>query len=412
MQLDKRFARVLDDADFSKKPAVDRYGRRLPEETGRKELERLYHLDDDDGEDSEAGQEDEQGADNDEEVLEELSRVGRAHDPARGGGFSESEDSSEDEDDFGDDEHAIAAFPDTQIDQPDVPMGEISPRLAVVNLDWDNIRAVDLMAVFASFCPPSGRITRVAVYPSEFGKARMEREEMEGPPREIFASAKGRGEDDDSSDDAGAVDDDKIKDSLLKEDTGEEFDGAKLRQYQLERLRYFYAVLTLSSSEAAKALYDATDGTEYLTTANFFDLRFIPDHVTFDNDVPRDECTAMPDAYKPNAFVTDALQHSKVKLTWDAEDGARKEAVKKAFGGSRADIEENDLKAYLGSDSSEGEGGEGNDSRKDAERKRLRAALGLADAASTKRGAWRPRGRHANHVLVGPGGGRQEGQCV
>jgi hypothetical protein len=35
-----------------------------------------------------------------------------------------------------------------------------------------------------------------AVYPSEFGKERMEREETEGPPREIFASKKGGDSDD------------------------------------------------------------------------------------------------------------------------------------------------------------------------------------------------------------------------
>ena len=35
-----------------------------------------------------------------------------------------------------------------------------------------------------------GKIENVTIYPSEFGRGRMEREEMEGPPREIFASSK------------------------------------------------------------------------------------------------------------------------------------------------------------------------------------------------------------------------------
>ncbi|KAI9827214.1 MAG: pre-rRNA-processing protein esf1 [Thelocarpon impressellum] len=391
VQLDNRFAHVLKDEDFSKKAAVDRYGRKLPKETGRKELERFYRLENDDA--LVEGEEDNEEADDDEEVLKELSRVEGSYDPARGGGFSSSEESSEDEEEAGEAEEEGLDFPDTQIDQQaDVPMGEVSSRLAVVNLDWDNIRAVDLMAVFSSFCPRDGRIKKISVYPSEFGRERMEREEMEGPPREIFTSAKSRGEDsEDGEDEDEDEDDERIKQSLLREDKGEEFDGAKLRHYQLERLRYYYAVLTLSSPETAKALYDATDGTEYLTTANFFDLRFIPDEVSFDDDRPRDECTSLPDGYKPNPFVTDALQHSKVKLTWDAEDGVRKEAVKKAFGGSRADIEENDLKAYLGSDSSDEdeevsgdvEARDSKNSRKETERQRLRAALGLSDAAST-----------------------------
>ena len=42
-------------------------------------------------------------------------------------------------------------------------------------------------------------------------------------------------------------------------------------------------------------------------------------------------------------------------MTWDADDGARKEVQRTAFAGSRRDIVQNDLKAYLGSDSSEEE---------------------------------------------------------
>jgi hypothetical protein len=92
--------------------------------------------------------------------------------------------------------------------------------------------------------------------------------------------------------------------------------------------------------------------------------------------------------------VTDALQHSKVKLTWDADDKSRKEVQARAFGGSRKEIEENDLKAYLGSDSSDsedeedggvevvdntaGEGASVKLSKREAERQRMRALLGLS----------------------------------
>jgi len=44
-----------------------------------------------------------------------------------------------------------------------------------------------------------------------------------------------------------------------------------------------------------------------------------------------------------------ALQHSKVKLTWDEDDAQRKQVSKKAF--SQRDIEETELRAYLASDS-------------------------------------------------------------
>lgn len=68
--------------------------------------------------------------------------------------------------------------------------------------------------------------------------------------------------------------DEKIKQNLLKVDDGEEFDSGALCQYQLERLRYYYAVITFLEKNTALMVYEATNGTEYLTSANFFDLRF------------------------------------------------------------------------------------------------------------------------------------------
>jgi len=317
----------------------------------------------------------------------------RKYDPAREGGFSSSEDESTSESDGDEDEEEAEIEEEAESAQgTDVPMGGVSARLAAVNLDWDNIRAVDLMAVASSFAPADGRILKVTVYPSEFGRERLEREELEGPPKEIFAAHKTTGFDDEgtpepSDSDSDAVDEE-IKRDLLKENKGEEFDPTALRTYQLDRLRYYYAILACSSASVAKTLYDAMDGREYLSSANFFDLRFVPDDVTFD-EKPRDECTAIPDAYRPNEFVTDALTHSKVKLTWDADDNTRKEVQKRAF--SRKEIDENDLMAYIGSDSSSSEepddGPErsvlkhGNNSSKKEKASKavaLRAALGLS----------------------------------
>lgn len=395
---------MLRDEEFSTRAKVDRYGRKLSKDAGKRELEKFYRIGDEniEGEDTEADD-----ADDDEEIELELRRANVRDAKIASPSSESSEESSSDEDDSENQEEEVFKFPDEHgEDGEGVPMGEPSRRLAVVNLDWDNIRAVDLMAVFSSFTPGNGRISKISVYPSEFGKERMAREEMEGPPKEIFSQRKPE-----TRDDAGTIasesdedelgdweDDEEIKKSLIREDEGEEFDSAKLRRYQLERLRYYYAVITCSSTPVAEAIYEAVDGTEYLTTANFFDLRFVPDELDFSDDKARDECDDIPDGYRPNEFVTDALQHSKVRLTWDADDRSRKEAQKRAFTGSRADIDENDLKAYLGSDSSEDEAPEPviidatttetvaeHDAdepkpklpRKEAERQRMRALLGL-----------------------------------
>ncbi|PGH02953.1 hypothetical protein AJ79_07490 [Helicocarpus griseus UAMH5409] len=401
VKLDKRFAHMLRDEDFSKTAAVDRYGRKLRRDDTKKQLERFYRLDE--GDEDEDDKDDNMSVEEDDVVQKELRKADkRDYDPARDGGFSDSsseesssEEEEEEEDDVEDDAEEVQ-FPQQQ--QADVPLGDVSRRIAVVNLDWDNIRAEDLMAVFSSFLPPGGSIKKVSVYPSEFGRERMEREEMEGPPKEIFARKKGEESDEGgSSEEDEEEEEEKIKQSIIKEDQGDEFDSAHLRKYQLERLRYFYAVLTCSSESVAKHIYDAVDGTEYMSSANFFDLRFVPDETDFSDDTPRDECERIPDGYKPSDFVTDALQHSKVKLTWDADDASRKEAQARAFKGGRKEIDENDLKAYLGSDSSDDEddeeggvevvdstAGEGAAappvklSKKEAARERMRALLGLS----------------------------------
>lgn len=62
-----------------------------------------------------------------------------------------------------------------------IPLSEATSRLAVVDLDWTHIRAVDILSVLRSFLPKAGAITRVTVYPSDYGLARMAEEATAGP---------------------------------------------------------------------------------------------------------------------------------------------------------------------------------------------------------------------------------------
>ena len=252
---------MLKDDDFSQKAKVDRYGRKLDKKAGRKELERFYRIaedsDDEEGEDEGA----ELGSgEKDDVVRRELRRAEKreqGYDPAREGGFSSSSEESESEDEEEDDVDVEeeAELPGERKDAQ-VPMGEVTSRLAIVNMDWDNIRAVDLMAVASSFLPADGKILSVSVYPSEFGRERMEREELEGPPREIFQSSKPEGDSENEEDDASdeEAQDERIKKSLQTEQEASDFNPTALREYQLQRLRYYYAILTCSSHSAAQAL--------------------------------------------------------------------------------------------------------------------------------------------------------------
>ncbi|KAI6247558.1 Pre-rRNA-processing protein esf1 [Erysiphe necator] len=381
-KIDKRFSRMLTDEDFYNSATVDRYGRKLEATSKKRVLERLYlpaDKEDDNDDTSDSSFDSAQEEVKKPQVSTKLNRD-KHYDPARGGGFSSSEDEIGDgEDDSEMDLDCEVGFPDLQAAQTTVEMGDISSRFAVVNLDWDNIKSVDLFAVFTSFLPVGGKIHKISIFPSEFGKERMDREETEGPPKEIFA----KNDEMNLSEDDLSEDDEKIAQLLQKPDDGVEYNNSALRQYQLERLRYFYAVVTCSSASVAQAIYEATDGREYLSSANFLDLRFIPDEVEFE-EKPRDECTDLPAGYRPTEFTTTALQHSKVKLTWDMEpsETTRAEAINRAFSGAPSEINENDLQAYIGSDSeSDPEVPEAESdiskSKKELTRQKIRSALGL-----------------------------------
>ncbi|KAI1436322.1 hypothetical protein GGR50DRAFT_651649 [Xylaria sp. CBS 124048] len=416
-KIDKRFQRVFNDEDFTATAKLDRYGRKLKSDSKKKALQDIYELED---------KEEDAEVDDDDAVRRELEKADEKYDPARGGGFassSESEEESEDDEDENEDEEKEEGGATTskstgiqrsRDEQPDIEIGEITKRIAVVNLDWDNIRAIDLMALFSSFVPQGGRVEKVSIYPSEFGKERMKREEAEGPPSEIFK--KTSKEDDEPEEDEPDNNEDSedeeetIKKSMLQEGDDQDFDSDALRSYQLDRLRYYYAVVSCSDLSTAEKVYTACDGTEYLASSNFIDLRFVPDDVTFD-DEPREECDTLVANYQPAEFVTDALQHSRVKLTWDAapDEAARKENMRKAFSGSKADLEADDFRAYLASDSeddddfgqtgvvihAESEVGEAKDpeveepklTKKELKARKLREALGLSSEPMTKSSA-------------------------
>jgi hypothetical protein len=265
---------------------------------------------------------------NEESEKEEIE-----YDPARGIGVaSSSEESDEDTDeDIEIEDETTAAV----IIEEEIPKGAPTSRLAAVNLDWDNIHAVDILAVLQSFIPTASDevVRKVTIYPSEFGKERLQKEAIQGPA--LFE----REEDGPSS----------------KEDG--EIDPTVLRRYQLERLRYYYAIIECSSISIAQHLYKNLDGTEIGSTANLFDLRFVPDDVTFD-DTPKEQVTSVPDNHQPADFVTEALQHSKPKLTWEGEDPERKRLISEAF---KADADTGKWEELIGS--SDEEENEGEDMR-------------------------------------------------
>ena len=355
---------------------------------------------------------------------------------------SDEEDNDDDDDDSPDAEPASPTFPNilgsdsdsdieplyTQADAADaaedeqpaeqVQLGDATDTLALVNMDWDRLRAVDIYMLCRSFVADTdGRVVSVAVYRSEYGKERMAEEEKYGPiglyggsvaeyreridkkVREQMEEEERRettdtnqADDDDGDEKGEAADEGKDEEEEEADDRQESnvavaahndgsddddnetpLDQEKLRQYEISRLRYFYAIIRCSSIPTATALYTALDASEFESSANKLDLRFVPSGTEFDAEDVRDECgegdmdeRAMTEYRAPAVFVTKALQHSRVELTWDADDEERKRklkagggaaAAKKGKGKGKKGVEvdegEDDLKVYLASDDEE-----------------------------------------------------------
>ncbi|KAG8124422.1 hypothetical protein E2320_019769 [Naja naja] len=248
-------------------------------------------------------------------------------DLARGKGNLETSSEDEEEDDFLEifpkDPEVIHEWGELGKDAPQAD--QITHRLAVCNMDWDQLKAKDLLALLNSFTPKGGVIFSVKIYPSEFGKQRMKEEKLKGPA-ELLSLPQNVTE----------------KDSLYKE---------KLRDYQFKRLKYFYAVVDCDSPETANKIYEECDGLEFESSYSFVDLRFIPDDATFD-DEPKDMASEVDVvAYKPKYFTSAAVATSKVDITWDETDQERVTSLSRNF--KKDELLDMDFQAYLASSSEE-----------------------------------------------------------
>ena len=79
-----------------------------------------------------------------------------------------------------------------------------------------------------------------------------------------------------------------IKDRQESENDG--FDEARLRQYEKDRLTYFYAVVECDSKETADEIFKECDGNQFENSTIEFDLRFVPDGTKFEAANLKEEC--------------------------------------------------------------------------------------------------------------------------
>ncbi|KAK3529812.1 hypothetical protein QTP86_006009 [Hemibagrus guttatus] len=284
-----------------------------------------------DDNEEEEDDDDEEEEDDDEGESESEDDSDSGPDLARGKGNIET--SSEDEDGEEDEREDLLRNEEEEIEHDwgemwkDAPRAEeISCRLAVCNMNWDRIKAKDLLALFSSFKPKGGVVLSVTIYPSEFGKERLEAEQSQGP-LELTS----------------------LPDDPEADTEDQRIYREKVREYQFKRLRYYYAVVECDSPETAAKIYEECDGFEYESSCSTLDLRFIPDDITFD-DEPKDRATDVDlSTYKPKLFTSTATTTAKVEITWDETDHDRITTLSKKF--NKDELLNMDFQAYLASSS-------------------------------------------------------------
>src|SRR3989338_422253 len=142
---------------------------------------------------------------------------------------------------------------DEEEEKEEIEMGDETRRLAVVNQDWSRLSAVDFLAMLQSSLPPRGRIVRVSVVPSEYGHTQMAEEDARGPGN-IWRNQGGRRKR--RREAAGSSTNKSFVSAVVEQ---EAFDPQQLRKYELQKLRYFYALVECDCAETALALYRACD---------------------------------------------------------------------------------------------------------------------------------------------------------
>ena len=264
-----------------------------------------------------------------------------------------------------------------------------SPYLAVMQLDWDHIRAVDIVCILNSFTTP-GAVRNVTVYLSDFGKEQLERDRLWGPG--IWKTTKRSSTEEVETEDSAASDDDSAisrtnDDSVPPQES--DFDPEKLRAYEASKLRYYFAVAEFSSAHHADVAYHQVDGLE-LDSGFVIDLRMIPsteiDSVILNRSVRDTASGNVPSTYDPPESVmkTSCLQHSTVECTWDTGDVERERVLTQysTHTDKWAELADSgqQFNAYIASDASTGGEQSDDDANSDAENDKagqMRKMLGL-----------------------------------
>lgn len=145
-------------------------------------------------------------------------------------------------------------------------------------------------------------------------------------------------------------------------------------------MKYYFGIVTCNKCKTANRIYEEYQGFEFELTNLRLSLSLVPDEMVFEQKA-RDECEEIPPNYTfHDSKISRALNHSTIKLTWDAADSkrqARMQAVasvnKRQKRGKKSNFNEEDEFAHFkdliagSEDESEYGDEDGNDDKRDSE---------------------------------------------
>ncbi|KAL0236657.1 hypothetical protein PCE1_000055 [Barthelona sp. PCE] len=290
VEVDERFASALQ--NMSRRPEIDGF----KNEDG---LDRLYEMD----------------------PANKLNNLG-----------NESEGESDSEDELIVPEEEIF-YEEEAVVVPTIEDGEETRYLACCQLEWDKLRAVDLLHFFRDIVAMENKdfskgIKSVGVYVTNYGREKLKLEAEQGPTfieSELPAHVKVNKNDDD-------------------------YDTVLLRYYNMSRLKYYVALVECDSVEIADSLYANCDGVEFEHSSTHIDLRFVDDEQLkqFEGREVRDSATKLPKNYQPpNIFGSSGLGQTNPTFKWDDDDKMYQELIEKA---NKDELDDEGMRMLFGSD--------------------------------------------------------------
>ena len=158
---------------------------------------------------------------------------------------------------------------------------------------------------------------------------------------------------------------------------------AQLRKYEVNKMRYFYAVIHCNSKETAERIYNEYNDFEFELSSIRLNLSFIADDLVFSQEV-KETATQVPVGYefKASNSLNRALSHTKVKLTWDETDPKRARKFQRIMEQDPDQLSDDDYREFL---ASEDEDAPEEDQVEDYRRKLLGGLAQQGDSFTRKR---------------------------